>query len=206
MCGTRSGDGFFSRRDHYPVCLWGEEGGGVLRASLGTELGPKALIPSWPVPGIPPVCGLSVRPRPPALGCFGSSVPARRPPCPLLLESGWPLGSGRPFSAFAVVGCGASFLGSGRMGSRKRGEAGCFLRKLSCGWGVGPWPWGGSPMGRVERCPLGHSPVRPLSGIWAWEIGPLSCDRAVSLSIQAARLCPLPSLVAWQGFAQVTRL
>lgn len=64
-------------------------------------------------------------------------------------------------------------------------------------WAVGP---GAAPLGRMERFPLGSVQCgHCLSGV-------TGLGDTASLSIRPAKLCPLPSLAAWQEFAEVTRL
>lgn len=90
----------------------------------------------------------------------------------------------------------------------RRERPGHFLGKHHCGLGGGCRGPGVCPLRGEERFPLGAVQCSHcVSGVMGLGDRPLLSDRtAASLSIQPAKLCPCPSLAAWQEFAEVTRL
>lgn len=83
--------------------------------------------------------------------------------------------------------------GAWEMGSGREGEAGRFPRRLSCGLGSGYVALGRLPSGESGEVSPGAQSSEAT--VWHLELGDghLSCDHTVSLSVQPARLCPLPS-------------
>lgn len=171
-----------------------QRGVGALRASPGTVLGPhtdsllahsSVAREGWmPELRAPPALTWVLRAR--------ASLP---PACPLPAAPSC-LGSG-PFCASAARG---SVGGWGKGGGQREGGRVSVLPREALLW-FEEWMRG------LEAAPLWAG---WRGGPWArcLELGDrtLSCDCTLSLSVQPARLCPLPSLVAWQRFAQVTRL
>lgn len=117
---------------------------------------------------------------------------------------------GRPLSPLPLQWCVVwAWLASGlRLGSTKEGEARALSGEAPLWFGAGCRGPGAGPLRVEERFPLGAVQCSHcVSGVMGLGDRPLLSDRtAASLSIQPAKLCPCPSLAAWQEFAEVTRL